>query len=111
MAQAHEEAERIISLARTEAAELTAEHSLAKAAEERASAIRQQAERDAEGVRKGADGYAFDVLCQLEQEIKRALTVIENGIHTIQVERESRASELPVVEEVGDSSSGDGETP
>ena len=90
LAQAHEEAERIVTLARNEAAQLTAEHSIAQTAEERAAAIRERAEREAEGVRAGADGYAFDVLCQLEQELKRALTVIENGIHTIQVERERR---------------------
>ena len=90
LAQAQEEAERIVALARSEAAQLTAEHSIAQTAEERAAAIRERAEREAEGVRAGADGYAFDVLCQLEQELKRALTVIENGIHTIQVERERR---------------------
>ena len=91
MAQAHEEAERIVTLARSEAAQLTAEHSVAQTAEEQAVAIRKRAERAAEGVRTGADGYAFDVLCQLEQELRRALTVIENGIHTIQVERERRS--------------------
>lgn len=97
LAQAHEEAERVVALARSEAAQLTAEHSVVQAAEERAVAVREQVEREAEGVRSGADGYAFDVLCQLEQELKRALTVIENGIHTIQVEREKRSQ--PLVEE------------
>jgi vacuolar-type H+-ATPase subunit H len=89
LAQAHEEAERIVALARSEAAQLTAEHVIAKAAEEQAAAIRKQAEREVEDVRSGADEYAFDVLCQLEQELKRALTVIENGIRAIQVEREA----------------------
>ncbi|MBU0703749.1 MAG: hypothetical protein KKC18_07765 [Chloroflexi bacterium] len=91
LAQAHEEAERIVTLARSEAAQLTAEHSIARTADEQAVAIRKRAEREAEGVRAGADGYAFDVLCQLEQELRRALTVIENGIQTIQVERERRS--------------------
>jgi len=90
IAQAHEEAERIVALARSEAAQLTAEHSIAQAAEEQAVAIRERAGREAEDVRSGADGYAFDVLCQLEQELKRALSVIENGIHTIQVEQARR---------------------
>ena len=100
LAQAHEEAERIVSLARQEAAQLTAEHTIAKSAEERADAVRRQIEREAEGVREGADTYAFDVLCRLEQELKRALTVIENGIRTIQVERQNRSVQSPV--EVGD---------
>ena len=88
MAQTQEEAERIITLARSEAAQVTADHVITKAAEERAAAIRTQMEREAEGIRTGADEYAFDVLCNLEQELKRALTVIENGIRTIQAERE-----------------------
>jgi len=91
MAQAQEETERIIALARGEAAQLTAEHIVVQAAEERTSVIRVQAEQDAESIRAGADDYAFDVLCNLEQELKRSLTIIENGLETIQVERESRA--------------------
>ena len=96
LAQAHEESERIVALARSEAAQLTADHVVAKAAEEQAAAVRARAEREVQGIRAGADDYAFDVLCQLEQELKRALTVIENGIRTIQAER--GASELPVEE-------------
>jgi len=84
LAQAHEEAERIVALARSEAAQLTADHVVVEAAEEQATAIRKRAEREVESIRVGADDYAFDILCQLEQELKRALTVIENGIRTIQ---------------------------
>lgn len=105
LAQAHEEAERIVSLARQEAAQITAEHSIASAAEERAAAIRRQAKREAKGIREGADNYAFDVLCQLEQELKRALTVIENGIRTIQVERQNR--EVGDIVPVGDTDDGE----
>jgi len=94
IAQAKEEAQRIIELARSEAAQLTAEHAIVQAAEERAASIREQIKRETEEIRTGADEYAFDVLCSLEQELKRALTVIENGIQTIQVERERRESRL-----------------
>jgi hypothetical protein len=92
MAQAHEEADRIVSLARSEAAKQSAEHTIAQAAEGRASMIWERAEREAARIRAGADEYAFDVLCRLEQELRRALTVIENGIHTIQVEQEKHRS-------------------
>jgi cell division septum initiation protein DivIVA len=95
MAQTKEEAERIVTLARSEAAQLTAEHAIARAAEERAGAIREQIEREAESVCTGADDYAFDVLCNLEQELQRALTVIENGIRTIQIEREKHEQKPP----------------
>jgi vacuolar-type H+-ATPase subunit H len=98
IAQAHEEAERVVGLARSEAAQLTAEHTIAQAAEERATAIRKQAERSAQTIRAGADDYAFDVLCKLEQELKRTLTVVENGIRTIQADREGGERESPTGE-------------
>ncbi|RLC81113.1 MAG: hypothetical protein DRJ03_09560 [Chloroflexi bacterium] len=100
LAQAHEEAERVVALARSEAAQLTAGHSLVEAAAERAAAIREQAMREAESVRDGADSYAFDMLCQLEQNLKQSLTVIENGIHTIQVERERKENQALAGEEL-----------
>ncbi|MCP4542008.1 MAG: hypothetical protein GY832_33180 [Chloroflexi bacterium] len=90
MAQVQEETERILALARSEAVQLTAEHALVQIAEEQATSIRSYAEQEADGIRTGADDYAFDVLCNLEQELKRSLTVIENGLQTIQMERESR---------------------
>jgi len=99
IAQAHEEAERIVSLARSEAAQLTAEHVIAQAAEERAAATRKQAKREIEAIRSEADDYAFDVLCNLEQELKRALTVIENGIRTIQVDRGTGGNRPSIEEE------------
>jgi cell division septum initiation protein DivIVA len=92
IAQAQEEAERIVALARSEAAQLTAEHAIAQAAETRATSIQEQAKVDAESIRLGANDYAFDVLCKLDQDLRRALTVVENGIHTIQAEREKSAN-------------------
>jgi len=96
MAQAQEETERIITLARTEAAQLTADHAISQAAEAQAASIHERAEQEAESIRTGADDYAFDTLCKLEQDLKRALTVIENGIRTIQVEREISENQPPV---------------
>jgi len=90
VAQAQEEAERIIELARNEAAEITADHKIATAAEERAKSIKRRAEREAESIRAGADEYAFDTLCQMEQELKRVLTIIENGIQTLEAKKEER---------------------
>ncbi len=90
MAQAQEETDRIIALARSEAVQLTAEHAIVQATEQQSAAIRARAEQEAEGIRAGADDYAFEVLCNLEQELKRSLTIIENGLQTIQAERENR---------------------
>jgi len=95
LAQSHEEAERIVALARSEAAQMTAEHTIAKAAEGQATAIHERTEREIAGIRAGADEYAFETLCKLERDLKRALTVIENGIRTIQVNQERSESESP----------------
>jgi len=89
-AQATEEAERIIALARQEAAELAASHNVTQTAEGEATAIREQARQEARKIVVGADEYAFDVLCDLEQDLKRALTVIENGIRAVEARRGAR---------------------
>ena len=110
MAQAQEEAERIVALARTEAAQLTAEHAIAQAAEAKATSVHERAKQEAQSIRAGADDYAFEVLCKLEQDMKRALTVIENGIRAIQVERERHENKPPVKEKEKDEGDGS-ETP
>jgi hypothetical protein len=94
LAQAHEEADRIVALARKEAARLSAEHTIAQTAESRAVVIRERAEREADQIRAGADTYAFDVLCRLEQELKRTATVVENGIRRIQADQEKRQAAM-----------------
>jgi hypothetical protein len=88
-AQATEEAERIIELARQEAAELAANHSVARSAEEEAALIRRRAKEEARKIVRGADEYAFEVLCDLEEDLRRALTVIENGIRTVEARKET----------------------
>ena len=86
-AQAKEEAQRIVELARQEAAQLAADHNIARSADQEASEIREQARQEARQIVSGADEYAFDVLCELEQELKRALTIIENGIRAVEARR------------------------
>ncbi len=98
-AQATEEAERIIELARQEAAQLAADHTVAQTAEKEAGVIRSQARREAQQIIAGADEYAFDVLCDLEQELKRSLTVIENGIRAVEARRTGQEG-IPIPESI-----------
>ncbi len=111
-AQATEEAERIVELARQEAAQLAADHHIAQAAERDAASIRQRAREEAKQIVAGADEYAFDVLCDLEQELKRALTVIENGIRAVEARRAGQEG-MPIPESIashtGSPSGGDEE--
>ncbi len=105
-AQATEEAERIVALAREEAARLSADHHISHAAEREAGAIRERARQEARQIVAGADEYAFDVLCDLEQELKRALTIIENGIRAVEARRAGQEDapmpESIVVEDEGE---------
>jgi hypothetical protein len=95
-AQAKEEAERIVELARQEAAQLAANHNIARSADQEAAAVRDQARQEARQIVAGADEYAFDVLCDLEQELKRALTVIENGIRAVESRRAAQPGQEAV---------------
>ena len=90
-AQAREEAERIVAQAHEQAQRQTAEQEIVLEAKESADEMREEAAAEAESVRKGADDYAFEVLCQLEQELNRTLTVLANGLRTLQEKRDGAA--------------------
>lgn len=109
MAQAHEEAERVLGLARQdaakimtdardeadrtqkgareEAARLVNEHALTKAAADRIARMEQEAKAAAMQTRQGADVYASEVLtdlkARLEQMSKQVMVLqqqVENGL-------------------------------
>lgn len=84
MAQTRQDAERLVREAGQRARELTNEHTIVRAAEARAAAIREQAEKEAAAFRKEANEYVFGVLCQLEEELRRTLHVVENGLRKLQ---------------------------
>lgn len=94
LARAREEAELLLRQAEQRAEELTAEHTIARAAEARAAAIREKAEREAASLHTEADNYAFNVLCQLEEQLRKTLRVVENGLRQIQAEQ-AAAQEVP----------------
>jgi vacuolar-type H+-ATPase subunit H len=87
IAQAHEEAARLVDLKREEAAALVAEHELTKAADARAATIVERAQRDAESLRADADEYVLQVLSGLAANMERALTEVRNGIMRVQTPR------------------------
>ncbi|HEC34246.1 MAG TPA: ATPase [Chloroflexi bacterium] len=93
LGQARAEAERLVRRAKGRVEELTSEHAIAQAAEARAAALREKAEREAATLRAEADDYVFNVLCQLEEELRRALRVVENGLRKIETERAGKEKE------------------
>ena len=95
IAQAHEEAARMVDLKREEAETLVAEHELVQAAEARAQTVVERAQRDAESLRADADEYVVQVLSRLASDLERALTEARNGITRVEQIRSEPARQEP----------------
>ncbi len=80
LAQAQEEANRTLDLARQKAAEMVERDALVIEAQRRASEIIEQARQEAEEIKIGADQYSHDVLVGLVQEMERLLNQARNGM-------------------------------
>lgn len=93
MAQANEEAARVVELAKEDAAQLTVDHEIAKSAQSRANQIIERAQREAEQLRADADDYSLQVLTNLEEELAKQLTVARNGLLKLQSERAAREAQ------------------
>jgi cell division septum initiation protein DivIVA len=83
MAQANEEAARLIQAAREQGVQLMEREATVQAAQSRAANIIEQAKQDAEEVVAGADRYVADTLAKLEQQLAKALNVVRNGINEV----------------------------
>jgi cell division septum initiation protein DivIVA len=84
LAQAQEEANRTIALAREKSEQLVERDSIVEAARVRAQEIETQAYAEAESIRLEADRYVIDTLTSLETELERSLTEARNGIMALQ---------------------------
>jgi cell division septum initiation protein DivIVA len=89
MAQAQEEANRTLSIAREKSDQLTERDAIVQAAQTRADQIIAQARLDIEGVKHEADDYVVDTLTRLEMELDRYLTQVRNGIRTLQGDKQN----------------------
>lgn len=86
LAQAQEEANRTLAIAREKSEQLLERDAIVQAAQARAEQLINQARLDAEKERRDADQYVIDQLSRLEIELERTLTQVRNGIHTLQRE-------------------------
>jgi vacuolar-type H+-ATPase subunit H len=96
IAQAKEEAGRVIELARQEATKLTQEHPVTQQAQELAATIEARARRDADNVQRDADEYVLEVLGQLEADLTRTLTVVRNGVEKVRRDMQVRYVHEPL---------------
>ncbi len=87
LAQAQEEANRTIAIAREKSEQLVSRDAIVQAAQARAEQILLQGRAEAEKTRRDADEYVIDTLRRLEMEMERLLTQVRNGILTLESER------------------------
>lgn len=93
LAQAQTEASRLVNQAQERVERMVSEDSVRIAAEERARELVDQARRDAEEVRRGADEYALEMLDRLDSELQRVQNSVRNAISVM------HAEPAPVMEE------------
>jgi hypothetical protein len=80
LAQANEEAARVVQLARKKGEEMLDQEVSVQAAHNRAANIIEQARLEAENIIADADKYVLDELARLEQHLIKTLTVVRNGM-------------------------------
>jgi dsDNA-specific endonuclease/ATPase MutS2 len=88
MAQAQEEANRTLALARDKSDQLVERDSIVQSAQGRAEQIIAQARVECDAIRRDADDYIMDTLTRLETELERSITQVRNGINKIKSDKQ-----------------------
>ncbi len=87
LAQAQEEANRTIALAREKGDSLTERDAIVQAAQARGEQIIAQARVEVEVTKRDGDQYVMETLTNLEMEMERILGQVRNGIRSLQTEK------------------------
>ena len=95
MAQAQEEANRTLQLARDKATGLVEQDSLVTDAKRRADQIIEQAQIDADNIKSGADQYAAEALTNLQEAMEQLLTQVRNGVQLLEQNSQPSPEEDP----------------
>jgi F0F1-type ATP synthase membrane subunit b/b' len=90
LAQAQEEANRTLSLAREKSEQIVERDSIVQSAQTRAEQIVAQARTEGEATKREADVYVLDSLSRIEMELDRSLTQVRNGIRALQNEKQTQ---------------------
>ena len=99
LAQAQEEANRTLELARQKADQMITKDMVTQEASRRADQILAQARNEAENIRADADDYAMNSLIQLQEELERLTNQVSNGVRLLKEEQSKRT---PVTEQSDD---------
>jgi vacuolar-type H+-ATPase subunit H len=84
LAQAHEEAERVVRNAEMKAGRLVEDHALVRAAQTRALQIEDEAERTADEIRAEAERYAGRLLGRVTERLEQALDNVRVGLRELE---------------------------
>ena len=95
MAQAQEEANRTLQIARDKADQLVQKDMIVGEAQRRADQIVSQARAEAEATRADADNYVVDTLMQLQDQIAKLSGQVSNGIRMVQEDQMRKSSSIP----------------
>lgn len=87
LAQAQEEANRIIALAREKEEQMIERDPIVQSAQARAEQIIAQSQAECETTKREADQYVLETLSKLELDLDRFLSQVRNGIRTLQGEK------------------------
>jgi len=93
LAQAQEEANRTLALAREKSEKMIEKSDVFLAAQAKAEQITEQARREAGQTQLDADRYVVETLSKLEAEMNRILAQVRNGIKTLQAEDQNTPPE------------------
>ncbi|MEW6402344.1 MAG: ATPase [Chloroflexota bacterium] len=96
MAQAQEEANRTLTLAREKAEQLAQKDMIVQEAQRRAEQILGQARAEAESTRADADNYVIETLMQLQEQIAKLSNQVSNGVRLVQEEQMRKMGNSPV---------------
>jgi hypothetical protein len=83
LAQANEEAARLVQIARERGEQMVDREAMVQAAQSRAANIIEAAKQEAEGITQDADGYVMETLTGLEQQLTKILNIVRNGISEV----------------------------
>lgn len=89
LAQAQEEANRTLALARERSEQMVERESIVQAAQARASDVGTQEIAHIKQIQQEADTYVLESLTHLEMELDRMITQVRNGIQTLQTDKET----------------------
>jgi hypothetical protein len=95
LAEAHEEAARIVQEHRKKAEVMLDNDATVRAAQARAESIHEQARREAMRITAEADEYVMQLLGRLEQQLIRNVNEVRNGITVLQHQPTLNSPQVP----------------